>query len=194
MQAIKLGSVNKPDGPFPLYFEGCSEIKCHISLHLITEQFSTLPQSILNEIWSRENSSVSGSCSHVASSLHDGALIYLKEGMINCVHWQLFLEVFLSSCSDFHERFISVFNSVLPKSKTSRTSNDELWSCAQRCFQILWIFWLCHVLKMMEYQVFKVSKEWCSYMKDIFFLNCATFVFLVCWTFAHLYLWETQLL
>jgi len=30
---------------------------------------------ILKELWSRENSSVSGSCSHTASSLHDGALL-----------------------------------------------------------------------------------------------------------------------
>jgi len=41
---------------------------------LTTEQFSTLPQSIFDELWSREDGSVSGSCSQVASSLHDGAL------------------------------------------------------------------------------------------------------------------------
>lgn len=36
-------------------------------------EFSTLPQSILNEFWPREDRSVSGSCSHT-TSLHDRAL------------------------------------------------------------------------------------------------------------------------
>ena len=42
--------------------------------HLTREQFPTLPQLILNALWSREYSSISASCSHVASSLHDRAL------------------------------------------------------------------------------------------------------------------------
>ena len=41
---------------------------------LTTEQFSPLSQFILNELWSRDDGSVSGSRSHVASSLHDRAL------------------------------------------------------------------------------------------------------------------------
>lgn len=38
-------------------------------------QFSTLPQSVLNDLWPRENVSVCGPCSHTASSLHDISLI-----------------------------------------------------------------------------------------------------------------------
>lgn len=44
-------------------------------IFLITEQFSTLLQFILNESWSREDSFMSGSCSHMAPVLHDRALI-----------------------------------------------------------------------------------------------------------------------
>lgn len=39
-------------------------------IRLTTEQFSALTQSILNERWPEEDSSVSGSCSHTTSSLH----------------------------------------------------------------------------------------------------------------------------
>ena len=85
------------------------------------EQFPTLPQSILNELWSREDSSVSGSCSHVASSLHDWALTCI------CVHIQWFLEVFLSPCSDFHDRIGSIFNAELPEGlKVSEKSPETL--------------------------------------------------------------------
>jgi len=37
------------------------------------------------------------------------------ERIVNCPHRQLFLEVFLSLCSDFHNRIKSVFKAVLPK-------------------------------------------------------------------------------
>ncbi len=40
-----------------------------ILIRLTTEQFSTLPQSILNEPWPRENACASGSCLDMASFL-----------------------------------------------------------------------------------------------------------------------------
>lgn len=41
----------------------------------ITEEFSTLPQSILNKLWSREDGGISGSsCSHMAISMDDKVL------------------------------------------------------------------------------------------------------------------------
>ena len=66
----------------------------------------------LNEFWSREDGSVSGSCSHVASSLHDGALTCFC-GCYGELWW--FLEALLSPCSDFQHRITSVFNAELPE-------------------------------------------------------------------------------
>ena len=43
-------------------------------IHLTTEQFSILPKTMLDELWPREDGGVSGSCSHMTSSLHDTAL------------------------------------------------------------------------------------------------------------------------
>jgi len=42
--------------------------------NLTTEQISTLPQSIPNELWPIEKGAVAGSCSHMTSSLHYRAL------------------------------------------------------------------------------------------------------------------------
>ncbi|KAF3690319.1 hypothetical protein EXN66_Car005991 [Channa argus] len=77
MQALDRSADNKADGPSPLQSTGqCIHgfhKEFHILIHLTTEQFSILPQTILNELWPREHSSISGSYSHMASSLHDPA-------------------------------------------------------------------------------------------------------------------------
>lgn len=57
--------------PLPFSLDDAAEFQ--MSIFLITEQFSILPQLILNR--SRENSWMSGSCSHVAPVLHDRAVI-----------------------------------------------------------------------------------------------------------------------
>jgi len=57
----------------PLLFSPGEHPKgCHILIYLTTEPFSTLPQSLLNEFQAREDGSISGSCLHMASSLHEG--------------------------------------------------------------------------------------------------------------------------
>ena len=38
-------------------------------IHLTSDQFSIYPQTISDDLWSREDSSVSGWCSYVSSSL-----------------------------------------------------------------------------------------------------------------------------
>ena len=43
-------------------------------IRLTTDQFSTLTQTILDELWSTEDGPISGWCSHMASSLRDTAL------------------------------------------------------------------------------------------------------------------------
>lgn len=50
-----------------------SEKESKISTLPTTEQTS-LPQSSLNYLWLTEDDSISGSCSYLASSLHDGAI------------------------------------------------------------------------------------------------------------------------
>ncbi len=49
--------------------------ECQICTHLTIEHFSFLKQSILNEPWPTEHDSASGPCSHMASFLHDRALV-----------------------------------------------------------------------------------------------------------------------
>ncbi len=49
--------------------------ECHISTHLTLEHFSTLKQSILNEPWPTGHDGASGPCSHMASFLHERALV-----------------------------------------------------------------------------------------------------------------------
>ncbi len=49
--------------------------ECQIWTCLTIEHFSTLKQSILNEPWPTGHGSVSGPCSHMASFLHDRALV-----------------------------------------------------------------------------------------------------------------------
>lgn len=66
MQAYEL------DGPSVLQrmWRSCSPKRISNFNYLTTGEFSTLLQSILNELWPREDASVSGSHSHMASSLH----------------------------------------------------------------------------------------------------------------------------
>jgi len=75
MQVLKLSTDNRPDGPCPHNSGGHSihdfKQKFQIVINLTTEQFFTLPQPILEKLWFKE---VSGSFSHMASSLHDRAL------------------------------------------------------------------------------------------------------------------------
>jgi len=51
MQGLELSANNKPNGPFPLQSEGRGvsdfQKEFQFLIHLTTEQFSTLPQSIL---------------------------------------------------------------------------------------------------------------------------------------------------
>ncbi len=49
--------------------------ECQIWTHLTIEHFSTLKQSILNEPWPTGHDGAFGPCSHMASFLHDGALV-----------------------------------------------------------------------------------------------------------------------
>uniref|UniRef100_A0A3Q3FSD5 SH3 and multiple ankyrin repeat domains 1 n=1 Tax=Kryptolebias marmoratus TaxID=37003 RepID=A0A3Q3FSD5_KRYMA len=82
-----------------------------ILICLTTEQFSSLPQFILNELWFREGSSVYGWCSHLASSLLDRDLTSICgcQGEL-CLQTIICGNVPLSPCSDAQNRIRPVFN------------------------------------------------------------------------------------
>ena len=91
------------------------EDEFQILIHLTTEQFSSLIQSILNELWSRENSTVSGSCSHVASSLHDGALTCICGGYAELCSQTVISGSVPEPMQWFNDRITSVFKADLPE-------------------------------------------------------------------------------
>lgn len=95
----------------------------HFWFCLATKPFYASPQFILNE--PKEDSSVSGSCSHVASSLHERALTCLCGQ-----HSELCSQTVISgSVSEPRKWFpwqnVLVFNPVL--SKGSWTSSTDIW-------------------------------------------------------------------
>jgi len=121
----------------PLLFS--LEDTASILIHLPTEQFPTLPQSILNELWSREDGRVSGSCSHMASSLHDRALTCMAR-------WAVFTDNDFWKCSWAHA-VISWTESGLFLMQSCLRAWDyghqilTFSPYAQRWLQILWIIW-----------------------------------------------------
>lgn len=110
---------------FPCFLTRISNFKS-------SEQFSTLPQFILNELCPKEDSDISASRSHVDSSLNDRALI--------CIHgwWCAHKQWFLSPHSDFHDRCLFVIYCCL--------INIDFWPCTQRFLQILWVYWWYYTL------------------------------------------------
>lgn len=94
----------------PLLFSLDDAAAFQMSIFLITEQFSILPQFILNESRSRENSCMSGSCSHMAPVLHDRAVIsiYGWDSEVcsqSFLRWSLLLMI---SCTVDDEIFLTI--------------------------------------------------------------------------------------
>ncbi len=79
MLAFELNSDNTLEGLPPLLPGGHGihdfQQGCQIWTRLTIELFSTLKHSILNEPWPTGHNGVSGPCSHMASFLHDRALV-----------------------------------------------------------------------------------------------------------------------
>ena len=104
-------------------------------------------------------------------------------GTVSCVHRQWFLEVFLSPCSDFQDRIVSVFNAELPEGL--KVAGILYWFSALSLVKMS--LNLTKVLGTVNGGIFKV---WGTLL-----WNCSTislaFFFSDCWTSAHLYLWET---
>lgn len=81
-----------------------------------------LTLSILNVFWPREDCSV--------SSLHDWALTCVSGWFGELCSQEWFVEVFLTSCSDFHDRIMSVFNAVPPEAWRSEASSIDSGPCS----------------------------------------------------------------
>jgi len=77
-----------------------------ILIYLATEQFSTLSPSILNELWPTEDGSFSGSCGFFFAWQSFNLHLWLTR-QTAFTDWCL--EVFVSPCSDFHDRIMSGF-------------------------------------------------------------------------------------
>lgn len=77
---------------------------------------NVLCQSISDELGPKVISYFSGYSEHMALTLHNRVLLALVDAMTNCVYWQLFSEVFLSSCNNIYDTIMLVFNAVSPKS------------------------------------------------------------------------------
>lgn len=87
------------------------------SVCLSTEQFSILPRSILYEPWSTDNSNVSGSCSLMASFLHDRAAFLDGTSVI--------MPVFNAVPLEDHRHLICFFRLVLKSSQFHVEKNDS---------------------------------------------------------------------
>ncbi len=89
MLAFELNADNKLEGLPPLLPGGhgiCDfQQECQIWTRLTIEHFSTLKQSILKEPWPTGHDGASGPFSHMASFLHDRALV----GIYLQMAWQI---------------------------------------------------------------------------------------------------------
>ncbi len=87
--------------------------ECQIWTRLTIEHFSTLKESILNEAWPTGQDGASGPCSHMASFLHDRALVGICRwhgGL--CFSRQWILKVFLGPFSNVNDRIMPMSDAV----------------------------------------------------------------------------------
>ncbi len=162
--------------------------ECQIWTRLTIEHFSTLKQSILNEPWPTGHDGASGPCSHMASFLHDRALV----GTADCVYRQWFLEVFLGPFSNVNDRIMPMSDAVSsegPKttgiqqrSSALSLTHRDFSSFSESFDDVMHCRWwdlqsLCNL--MLRNVVFKV------------FHNLFTHSFTDWRASAHLYFWET---
>ncbi len=67
----------------------------------------------LNELWPTGHDGASGPCSHMASFLHDRALVGICRLHAYCVYRQCFLEVFLGPFSNVNDRIMPMSDAAL---------------------------------------------------------------------------------
>ncbi len=91
----------------------------------------TLKQTILNEPWPTGHDGASGPCSHMASFLHDRALV----GTVDCVYIQWFLEIFgpFSFDNDTMMPMSDAVSSEGPKTRASQQMSSA-FSLKHRAF------------------------------------------------------------
>lgn len=149
-----------------------------------------LTLSILNVFWPREDCSV--------SSLHDWALTCVSGWFGELCSQEWFVEVFLTSCSDFHDRIMSVFNAVPPEAWRSEASSIDSGPCSLldfstftksfHGFMYYWqTFW--NWFKMCKFAIFKRLVNLCLSLlqrNSFFFLSDLLPLYLIsCKIFLH---------
>ncbi len=99
---------------------------------LTIEHLSTLKQSILNEPWPTRHDGPSGPCPHMASFLHDRAVVGICRWHGDCVYRQWFLEVFLGPFSNVNDRIMAMSDAVSSEGPKTTASNKGLRPCPLR--------------------------------------------------------------
>ncbi len=94
--------------------------ECQIWTHLTIEHLSTLKQSFLNDPWPTGYNSASGPCSHMASYLHDIALIGIYRWHGGLCYRQWFLEVFLGPFGNVNDRIMLMSDAVSSEGPKTR--------------------------------------------------------------------------
>ncbi len=103
--------------------------ECQIWNRLTIEHFSTLKQSILNELWPTGHDSAAGPCSHMASFFAWWSFSWHLQMVRYCVYWQWFLEAFLVQFRNVNDRIMPMSNAVLSEGPKTTESNKGLWPC-----------------------------------------------------------------
>ncbi len=93
---------------FDLNTDNDFQQECQIWTRLTIEHFYNLKQSFLTKPWPTGHDGASGPCSHMASFLHDRALvgICMWHGGLCLRQW--FLEVFLGPCRKANDRIMPI--------------------------------------------------------------------------------------
>ena len=166
--AVELSADNNLDDLSPLFQDMVSQVsKTNVQIHLTTEEFSIYPQTISDELWSREDGGVSGSCSPVSSSSSWSSFnLYLW-----FVWWTVFTDGDFWKCSWVH-RWCCL------RTQRPQTSSSDLCPCptctdTPDCLNLLMIS--CTV----DDEIFKVFKGnfilriiFLKLFHNLFFNNC----------------------
>jgi len=148
MLAFELCAYNSPDGPFPLWSGGHNvhifQKQFEMWTCQTTEHFSTLHQSILDELGPREAGGVSGCCWYMAFTLHSRVLTCTYRC---CDELYLLTMVFWSVPEPMWSYPLHIDVGFWCRAAQGIKGHGHsvlvfgLAACVQRFLQILWNFW-----------------------------------------------------
>ncbi len=159
---------------------------------LTIEHFSTLKHSILNEHWLTGHDGASGPCSHMASFLHDRALVGICRW-----HGGLCLPTVVSGSipgpiSNVNDRIMPMSDAVSSESRRPRASNKGIRHCPLRTEISPVSLNLLMMLSTVDDEICKAFAIWrwwtlCLKYSTIFLHTLSQ----IGEPSAHLYFWET---